>query len=134
MNIMIQYQCIQFILLIKLKNMKNKIRFFTENEIKELAPYVESGTIPNKEFRIAFQIKYNRNSNSIYSYLHGFKKKSQKIVKKQVEKKKSTYVPVKDRSLKKDTSILKKNEFIIPIKNWELRTVDGESQLVLIFK
>lgn len=113
------------------KTKKPAVRFFSEEEKQFLNKFLEfpkHARYP-KELVTEFCKKYKRDLKSIRQYVYRYN--SGAIVNK-------TTTPTKtvaaSSPITTDFTAVKRNEFIIPVTNWELRTQDGQTSLILKFK
>lgn len=72
----------------------------------------------------SFCKKFKRKPVAVYQYVQRERKRLNTI-----EKSVTTAV-----SPTKDLTTLRRNEFVIPVTNWELRTENGNTSLILKFK
>ena len=110
------------------KTKKPAVRFFSEEEKVFLQKFLAT---PKRQAHPAelvneFCTKFNRDIRSIYQYVN--RHRNGLIVGAHKEPKK-TSTPVVT-----DFTVIKRNEFIIPVTNWELRTENGQTSLILKFK
>lgn len=101
------------------------VRFFSPEEKKVLNSIIvmEKGK-ERREKILQFCKTYKRKSNSVYTYISNQKNKNSKNV---VSRKQS-------KLLRNNiVSTITKNEFHIPITNWEMRTNESGTMLVLKF-
>lgn len=103
----------------------SKLRFYTEEEKNELEKFVKApkGTYNKAEIE-KFCKKYKRNNVSVGVYICKARKKLAETSN------------VKTPTVKKpavNTPVLKRNEFVIPVTNWEVRTSTEGVMLVLKF-
>jgi hypothetical protein len=112
------------------KTKKPGVRFFSAEEKVYLDKFV---AVPKrkkfpKELVQEFCTKFNRDVRSIYQYTNRFR--NNKIVN--VDK--ASAKTEKTSPVLTDFTAIKRNEFIIPVTNWELRTENGQTNLILKFK
>ena len=101
-----------------------KIKFYSQEEINYLSPVINEEIKGSNEFYQKAAKKFNRTEASLKSFVL-YRKNKLKGVK---------YVNVKKETVKERKSPnFKQGEFVIPINNWEIRTVDGVNQLVFKF-
>lgn len=100
---------------------KRTIRFYSESEYNALKPAIEGKTKLTQDFVENIAKKFNRTTGSIKQYVYEQRSKLGYTAGK----------PTTDSTYKQ--SAFKKGEFVIPITNWEIRTVDGVTNLVLKF-
>lgn len=107
-----------------MKNKKSKVRFYTEAEYQVLLPAIEGKQKLTAEFLAAVSKKINRSEFSVRQYIYekrsklGYTKKN---------------FPIVDNSKQTSSSSFRQGEFVIPITNWEVRTINGAPNLVLKF-
>lgn len=107
-----------------MKNKQSKVRFYTEAEYEALRPAIEGRQKLTSEFLTAICKKFNRSEHSLRQYIYD------KRSKLGYTKKNS---PVVDNNRLTTPSSFKQGEFVIPITNWEVRTINGTPNLVLKF-
>lgn len=112
--------------------------YFTPEEKKQLdklAKLPKRSPYP-KDVLQEFIKKYNRSLTAIYQYIE---RKRNSLAEQSVEE--TTPVvkrgrPKKENSIPStiNSAVLAKNQFIIPISNWEISTQNGQTRLILKFK
>jgi hypothetical protein len=102
------------------KSPKKQFRFFSAEEKKALEPYYLEGKAVTAENLQSFCQKYQRSLDSCRGIIYNLRMKHK--------------TTTRNKSVaKKDMPVLKKNEFVIPITNWEIRTENGVNNLILKF-
>lgn len=109
---------------------KRKVRFYSKEEVKELASFIKSGETPTEKNLEAFCKKYNRSFGSVQVYIYTKRKakKQRKLMVKQTPK-----VSLKPTIKDKTTVNLSKGEFKIPITNWNVSNENGQFYFVVKF-
>lgn len=104
---------------------KNKARFFTAEEKEFLTKFLATpkGRPHPQDLVNEFCKKYKRDIRSIYQYVNRVRHNKVAGMQKTVTSPVTT-----------DFTSIKRNEFVIPVTNWELRTQDGQTSLILKFK
>lgn len=108
-----------------------KLRFFSEQEkaiLDKWAALPKGHQAPKQEVE-AFCKKYNRTVTSIYQYKERFRKN---LVDNNVASSNAKQPAVVKPT--QDLSTLRRNEFVIPVTSWELRSENGQTNLILKFK
>lgn len=103
---------------------KTTLRLFSSEEKSILNKWInvpKGQRLPTAEVE-AFCKKYNRKLVAVYQYLQ--RARNGKIASKQSNIVKPT----------ENLTTLRRNEFVIPVSNWELRSENGQTNLILKFK
>lgn len=117
------------------KTKKPSVRFFSAEEKEFLKQFLNTpkGGVHPPELVSEFCTKFDRDIRGIYQYVSRYRNnKIANLDSAPVEKQKA--VPVKSTPVVTDFTAIKRNEFIIPVTNWELRTENGQTNLILKFK
>lgn len=119
-----------------MENVKSNktVRFYSKQEKAALKPFI-TGKEKISETNLAdFCKKYNRNYFSVRSMIYTARTRQldQKIARKAASKKTRTVRTVQ-KTVNNKLNLLKKNEFVIPVKNWEIQATKDGANLVLKF-
>lgn len=101
---------------------KKVMKFYTTVEKKELAPFISGKISASDENLKEFCEKHQRPVGGVRAYIYG------KKTKKSYDKKLTKAV-----SMPKAAAVVTKDEFVIPITKWEIRTDGVNNSLVLHF-
>lgn len=101
-----------------------KVKFYSQEEMNYLSPVINGERKGSNEFYRTAAKKFNRTESSLRSIVVYRKSKLKAAVKTDANK---------QNSLERKSPTFKQGEFVIPINNWEIRTVDGVNQLVFKF-
>ncbi len=110
---------------------KRTVRFYSKEEMKDLAPFIKGGETPTKESLKDFCKKYNRSYGSVQVRVYTLRKKKNSA--KKVMVKQSPKVSLKPTVKDKTTVNLSKGEFKIPISNWNVSNENGQFYFVVKF-
>jgi hypothetical protein len=113
------------------KPTSNKRRFFNEEEKEYLKRFLETpkGQSHPPALVKEFCKKFDRDLRSIIQYTTRMRRNNAIGTESIAPVKKEKVKPVVT-----DFTAIKRNEFIIPVTNWELRTENGQTNLILKFK
>ena len=97
---------------------KRKMRFYSKEELKELAPFIKQGQKPNEESLKEFCKKYNRPYLAVLATIYNKRRAKNKV--KNLVKRDSTKASLNPIAKNKTKVNLSKGEFHIPIKSWSI--------------
>lgn len=104
-----------------MKKAKRTIRFYSESEYNTLKPAIQGEIKLTQDYLEKTAKQLNRTVGSLRQYVYDQRSKLGNTSSK----------PTTDSTYKSST--FRKGEFIIPINNWEIRKVNGVTNLVLKF-
>lgn len=113
--------------------MKKSFKFYSEEEKQILSELVNLPLGKRVQVLQNFSMedfckKYNRTVSSVQQYISNTRYKQGKRTSNVSNVKSDT------KTITKDLSTLRRNEFVIPVTSWELNTENGQTNLVLKFK
>jgi len=113
------------------KTNPSRARFFTEEEKEFLKRFLETpkGQSHPPALVKEFCKKFDRDLRSIIQYTTRYRRNNAVATESVAPVKREKVKPVMT-----DFTAIKRNEFIIPVTNWELRTENGQTNLILKFK
>lgn len=105
---------------------KKVIKFYTTIEKKELASFISGKVSANDENLAEFCKTHQRPVGGVRAYIYSCRKntKNEKAMVKAERKNRKNV----------ETATITKDEFVIPIKKWEIRTDGANNTLVLHFQ
>ena len=98
------------------------MKFYSEEETNYLIPVINGEIKGSKEFYQTAAKKFKRTEGSLRQFVVYRKRKL-----------KASTVNKETAVVERKSPTFKQGEFIIPINNWEIRTVNGENHLVFKF-
>jgi hypothetical protein len=109
---------------------KKTLKFYTKEENKELAPFINGEKQPTASALKDFCDKYNRSLNSVQVRIYTLRRRK-KTTKSLI--KGSPVASLKPTLKDKTTVNLSKGEFKIPISNWNVSNENGQFYFVVKF-
>lgn len=104
-----------------MKKEPRKVRFFSEEEVNALVSFHSLPSVERRKALTDFAKKYKRTDAAVYRKYH------------LLTSEKAGHSVEKVKKTAKSLTTLTKNEFHIPIKNWEVRKTNDQNILVLMF-